>query len=58
MHPALTALMSREPPDDVQGGIGRLIVSPSIACFLAGVMLALTLAFFLSLKEPKPVTPR
>ena len=54
MHPALTALMSREPPDDVQGGIGRLIVSPSIAYFLAGVMLA----FFLSLKEPKPVTPR
>ncbi len=54
MHPALTALMSREQQDDVQGGIGRLIVSPSIAYFLAGVMLA----FFLSLKEPKPVTPR
>ena len=32
------------------------IVSPSIAYFLAGVMLALTLVFFLTLKEAKPAT--
>jgi DHA1 family tetracycline resistance protein-like MFS transporter len=86
VHPALTALMSREAPEDaqgeLQGGIASLqsigmlmgtvlfaqvfgwfmkpnplIVSPSIAYFLAGVMLALTLAFFLSLKAPKPLTP-
>ena len=86
VHPALTALMSREAPEDaqgeLQGGIASLqsigmlmgtvlfaqvfgwfmkpnplIVSPSIAYFLAGVMLALTLAFFLSLKATKPLTP-
>ncbi len=85
VHPALTALMSREAPEDaqgeLQGGIASLqsigmllgtvlftqvfgwfmkpnpwIVSPSIAYFLAGVMLAGTLAFFLTLKEAKPVT--
>jgi DHA1 family tetracycline resistance protein-like MFS transporter len=87
VYPALTALMSREAPEDaqgeLQGGIASLqsigmligtvlftqvfgwfmkpnpwIVSPSIAYFLAGVMLAGTLAFFLSLKEAKPVTRR
>mgnify|MGYP001389511629 CR=1 FL=1 len=35
-----------------------IIVSPSIAYFLAGTMLALTLVYFLSIREPKPVTPR
>ena len=86
VHPALTALMSREAPEDaqgeLQGGIASLqsigmllgtvlfsqvfgwfmspgawIVSAGAAYFLAGVMLALTLVFFLSLKEAKPVTP-
>ena len=35
-----------------------IIGAPSIAYFLAGTMLALTLVYFLSIREPKPVTPR
>jgi len=87
VHPALTALMSREAPEDaqgeLQGGIASLqsigmllgtvlfsqvfgwfmspgawVVSTGAAYFLAGVMLALTLVFFLSLREAKPVTQR
>ena len=86
VHPALTALMSREAPEDaqgeLQGGIASLqsvgliigtvlftqvfgwfmqpntiIVSPSIAYFLGGGMMVLTLLYFISLKPAKPVTP-
>jgi DHA1 family tetracycline resistance protein-like MFS transporter len=86
VHPALTALMSREAPEDaqgeLQGGIASLqsigliigtvlfaqvfgwfmkpnpiVVSPSIAYFLGGGMMVLTLVFFLTLKQAKPVTP-
>jgi DHA1 family tetracycline resistance protein-like MFS transporter len=86
VHPALTALMSREAPEDaqgeLQGGIASLqsigliigtvlfaqvfgwfmkpnpiIVSPSVAYFLGGGLMVLTLVFFLTLKQAKPVTP-
>jgi MFS transporter, DHA1 family, tetracycline resistance protein len=86
VHPALTALMSREAPEDaqgeLQGGIASLqsigliigtvlfaqvfgwfmqpnpiIVSPSVAYFLGGGMMVVTLALFLGLKQVKPVTP-
>jgi DHA1 family tetracycline resistance protein-like MFS transporter len=86
VYPALTALMSREAPEDaqgeLQGGIASLqsigmligtvlftqvfgwfmapnpiIVSPSVAYFLAGAILALTLAYFLTLKQARPPTP-
>lgn len=86
VYPALTALMSREAPEDaqgeLQGGIASLqsigmligtvlftqvfgwfmapnpiIVSLSVAYFLAGAILALTLAYFLTLKERRPPTP-
>jgi DHA1 family tetracycline resistance protein-like MFS transporter len=86
VHPALTALMSREAPEDAQGelqggiaslqSVGLIIgtvlftqvfgwfmqlnpiaVSPSIAYFLGGGMMALTLLYFISLKPAKPVTP-
>jgi DHA1 family tetracycline resistance protein-like MFS transporter len=85
VHPALTALMSREAPEDaqgeLQGGIASLqsigliigtvlfaqvfgwfmqpnaiVVSPSIAYFLGGGMMVLTLVYFLSLKEARPAT--
>jgi DHA1 family tetracycline resistance protein-like MFS transporter len=85
VHPALTALMSREAPEDaqgeLQGGIASLqsigliigtvlfaqvfgwfmqpnpiIVSPSVAYFLGGGLMVLTLVFFLTLKQTKPVT--
>jgi DHA1 family tetracycline resistance protein-like MFS transporter len=87
VHPALTALMSREAPEDaqgeLQGGIASLqsiglligtlffaqvfglfmkpnpwIVSPSVAYFIAGVLMLLTLAYFLTLRPGKPVTRR
>lgn len=87
VHPALTAMMSHEAPEDaqgeIQGGIASLqsigmlmgtllfaqvfgwfmqpnaiIVSPSVAYFLAAIILAGTLAFFLMLRDAKPVTPR
>lgn len=86
VHPALTALMSHQAPDDaqgeLQGGIASLqsigmllgtvmftqifgwfmqpdsiIVSPSIGFVLAGLLLTLTLGFFLAMKETKPLTP-
>lgn len=85
VHPALTALMSHEAPEDaqgeLQGGIASLqsvgliigtvlftqvfgwfmqpnpiIVSPSVAYFLGGGMMVLTLLYFVSLKPAKPVT--
>lgn len=87
VHPALTAMMSHEAPEDaqgeIQGGIASLqsigmlmgtllfaqvfgwfmqpnaiIVSPSVAYFLAAIILAGTLAYFLMLRDAKPVTPR
>lgn len=85
VHPALTAMMSREAPEDaqgeIQGGIASLqsigmllgtVVfaqvfgwftvpgSPPAAAgypyLLAAIMLAATLAYFLTLREAKPVT--
>ena len=85
VHPALTAMMSHEAPDDAQGeiqggiaslqSIGMLLGtvlfaqvfgwfavpgSPPAAAgypfFLAAIMLAATLAYFLALREVKPVT--
>lgn len=86
VHPALTAMMSHEAPDDAQGeiqggiaslqSIGMLLGTvlfaqvfgwfvvpgaPAAAAgypyLLAAIMLAGTLAFFLMLREVKPVTP-
>jgi DHA1 family tetracycline resistance protein-like MFS transporter len=37
---------------------GAIITSPSVGFFLAAVMLAGTLAFFLSLRSVKTVTPQ
>jgi DHA1 family tetracycline resistance protein-like MFS transporter len=34
-----------------------IIVSPSVAYFLGGGLMVLTLVFFLTLKQAKPVTP-
>ena len=34
-----------------------IIVSPSIGFVLAGLLLTLTLGFFLAMKETKPLTP-
>jgi DHA1 family tetracycline resistance protein-like MFS transporter len=82
VHPALTALMSREAPEDaqgeLQGGIASLqsigliigtvlfaqvfgyfmqdnpiVVSPSIAYFLGGTMMVLTLLYFLTLERER-----
>lgn len=87
VHPALTAMMSHEAPEDAQGeiqggiaslqSIGMLLgtvlfaqifgwfaepgaggISAGTPFLLAAVMLAGTLAFFLTLREVKPVTPR
>lgn len=87
VHPALTAMMSHEAPEDaqgeIQGGIASLqsigmllgtvlftqvfgwfmgptapITSPGAAYLLAAIMLAATLAFFLSLRDARTVTPR
>jgi DHA1 family tetracycline resistance protein-like MFS transporter len=87
VHPALTAMMSHEAPEDAQGeiqggiaslqSIGMLLgtvlfaqvfgwfvvpgAPPAAAgypFFLAAIMLAGTLVFFLLLREVKPVTPR
>lgn len=86
VHPALTAIMSHQAPEDaqgeIQGGIASLqsigmllgtvffaqifgwftgptapVYAPGAAYLVAAVMLAGTLAFFLSLREVKPVTP-
>lgn len=86
VHPALTALMSRQAPADaqgeLQGGIASLqsigmllgtvffaqifgwfmrpnpiVVSPSIGFYIAGILLALTLAIFLMLRMPKTAGP-
>ena len=85
-QPALTALMSREAPDnaqgELQGGIASLqnvamlagtffyaqafgwfmqpnpiAVTPSAGFFICSVLLIMTLAYFLTLKRPAPVTP-
>jgi len=85
VHPALTAMMSHEAPDDAQGeiqggiaslqSIGMLLgtvlfaqvfgwfvepggssVSVGAPFFLAALMLAATLVYFLTLREVKPVT--
>ncbi len=87
VHPALTAMMSHEAPDDaqgeLQGGIASLqsvgmfmgtvlftqvfgwfmrpdapVVSPGAPYFLAAIMLAATLVYFLTLRNAKPVTPQ
>lgn len=86
-QPALTALMSREAPDnaqgELQGGIASLqniamlagtlfyalafgwfmqpnpiAVSPSAGYFICAALLVITLAYFLTLKRPVPVTPQ
>ncbi len=86
VHPALTAMMSHEAPEDaqgeIQGGIaslqsigmllgtvlfaqvfgwfaepGRAAIVPGAPFLLAAIMLAGTLAFFLSLREIRSVTP-
>jgi len=86
VHPALTAMMSHEAPEDaqgeIQGGIaslqsigmllgtvlfaqvfgwfaepGRAAIVTGAPFLLAAVMLAGTLAFFLSLREIRSVTP-
>lgn len=85
-QPALTALMSREAPDnaqgELQGGIASLqniamligtffyaqafgwfmqpnpiAVSPSAGYFICAALLVITLAYFLTLKRPAPITP-
>ncbi len=85
-QPALTALMSREAPDnaqgELQGGIASLqniamlggtlfyalafgwfmqpnpiIVSPNAGYFICFALLMVTLAYFVTLKRPVPVTP-
>ena len=85
-QPALTALMSREAPDnaqgELQGGIASLqniamlagtffyaqafgwfmqpnpiAVSPSAGYFICAGLLVITLAYFLTLKRPAPITP-
>lgn len=84
-QPALTALMSREAPEnaqgELQGGIASLqniamlvgtffyaqafgwflapnplMVSPSVGYFICAALLVATIAYFLSLKRPEPVT--
>ena len=86
VHPALTAIMSHQAPEDaqgeLQGGIASLqsigmllgtvlfaqvfgwftspaapLHAPGAAFLLAAVMLAITLGFFLTLREVRPVTP-
>ena len=85
-QPALTALMSREAPDnaqgELQGGIASLqniamlagtlfyalafgwfmqpnpiAVTPSAGYFICAALLVITLAYFLTLKRPAPITP-
>ena len=85
-QPALTALMSREAPDnaqgELQGGIASLqniamlagtlfyalafgwfmqpnpiAVTPSAGFFICAALLMMTLAYFVTLKRPAPVTP-
>jgi DHA1 family tetracycline resistance protein-like MFS transporter len=87
VHPALTAMMSHEAPDDaqgeIQGGIASLqsvgmlmgtvlftqvfgwftrpdapVYSPGAAYLLAAIILTATLAFFLTLREARSITPR